>query len=366
VGQIALISALALLGMAIRYVAYAWMTHQADVGGYVQALCNWDCNWYSYLALNGYDLTPREELGGLANWAFFPLTSILLSALHAALNVPVEVCGIVLGEVGIAAAALTARPLFGSMRAYWLFCILVLTGPFSYAYGIGMSESVFFLLSIVVFVGLKREHYVAVGLAGALITATRVTGILILIPIGLHFVTRLGLFATKTERTEAPDGNSIRWIVFALAITPLGLVAYMAYLQLLVGDALAFMHIQAAWDRAPGNPVQNIVDGLLMKTRGGYGLTMSIFAVLALSLSVVMLLRRRVGMALFTATSVILAASTGLFSMPRFVIGLSPVTIVAAELLGGGWVRFGIAVILALALCVVFSMLWMGGSPLMT
>jgi hypothetical protein len=92
---------------------------------------------------------------------------------------------------------------------------------------------------------------------------------------------------------------------------------------------------------------------------------MAIFALLGLGAAVYLVLRRRVGMGLFVALSLILALMTGMQSILRYTIGLAPVTIAAADILGGGRWRFWISAIAGAALGVVFSLLWVGGSPLL-
>lgn len=355
--RVLLVCALSLLGLLLRYLAYYLLRGDTNFVGYVNAMCNWDCGWYSNLALNGYDLVVRPP-DGQANWAFFPLTPLALAGIHAVSGLSIEASGFVLGQITIITAFLVARPLFaGNERSYGLFGFFVLSGPFSYAYSTGMSEPLFFLLVVGVFVALQRRNMLLVGILAALLTATRVTGLLIVIPIALQMAQE----SIATAKRGGPLRLSSTGLL-ALAVTPLGLCVYMLYLHLHVGDALAFAHIQSAWDRALGNPFGYIFAGLT--GRSGIDLTMAIAAVVGLTASVVLCLRGRLGMGAFTAAAIIVSASTNLTSMLRFVIGLPPVTILAADLLGGGWVRLGLAVAVSMALCVLLSMMWMGGSPL--
>jgi hypothetical protein len=314
------VCAFSLLGLLLRYLAYYLLRGDPSVAGYVNAMCNWDCGWYSDLARHGYDLAVRPPRGE-ANWAFFPLTPLALAGIHAVSGLSMQASGLVLGQIAIIAAFLVARPLFGgNERAYRLFGFLVLSGPFSYAYSIGMSEPLFFLA---------------------------------VIPIALQ----MAEIAMREKSFRVPWSG-----IVALAMTPLGLLAYMLYLHVHVGDALAFAHIQSAWNRALGNPFGYIFVGLT--GRSGIGLTMAIAAVLGLAASLVLCVRGRFGMGAFTAAAIIVSASTNLTSMLRFVIGLPPVTILMAELLGGGPVRLALTVLVSMGLCVLFSMMWMGGSPL--
>jgi hypothetical protein len=360
---VGLVVALAVAGVLTRYLAFALINGDADPNHYLVALCTWDCNWYTQLAAQGYDLVRRPD--GTANWAYFPLTPLLLAGLHAISGWSLQLCGLVIGETAIAAACLLARPLFEGGRNYRLFCIFVLIGPFAYAYGLGMSEPLFFLLSIAVFTGLRLQRYGLVAPAAVLLTATRVTGVFIAVPIAVALLATLERTEQGGWRATGATGAALA----SLAAAPLGLLAYMLYLHVHIGDGMAFMHVQTAWGRGLTNPLANIIDGLLLREQEGhhvgYRLTMAIFALLGLGAAVYLVLRRRVGMGLFVALSLILALMTGMQSILRYTIGLAPVTIAAADILGGGRWRFWISAIAGAALGVVFSLLWVGGSPLL-
>src|SRR5690606_18536658 len=101
-------------------------------------------------------------------WAFSSLTGL-----------PVLPSGFVLSNAFIFAAALCARPLFGAQAtAYWLFVVGLLMGPFSFLFSMLYSESLFILLTVLGLVALQRSHYLAAAVAGALLSATRPTGVL--------------------------------------------------------------------------------------------------------------------------------------------------------------------------------------------
>jgi hypothetical protein len=76
-----------------------------------------------------------------------------------------------------------------------------------------------------------------VGLAGCLLSATRPTGALLLLPV-------LG-FIWEDYKSHGKLHRSYLWI----ALMPCGLLAFMLYEWHHVGDPLAFKHIQAAWYR---------------------------------------------------------------------------------------------------------------------
>ena len=66
--RLAVLVLLALAGIALRFVVFAWIKGGTDVTGYVHALCIWDCGWYRTIAEGGYDLAPGVRLRpGAAN-----------------------------------------------------------------------------------------------------------------------------------------------------------------------------------------------------------------------------------------------------------------------------------------------------------
>jgi hypothetical protein len=348
----------AICAVLLRYLCCIVFTGEASFDHYLALLCTRDCGWYANIAANGYDRVVRPD--GTANWAFFPLTPLVLWCAHALTGWSWALCGLVIGEAATVLSCLLAKMLL-ERRAWIFFCVLVLFGPFSYAYGLGMSEPLFFFLSLLVFAGLKARVIWWVIVGAALISATRVTGIFIALPIALEIAYAL----LAQRRPENSRGFPYLGLVAALAAACGGMLSYMAYLAAIAGDGLAFVHIQRAWGRSLYNPVANIIEGLALAHHGGYGLTMSVFSLLGLAAAIRLALKRELGMALFTAASLIAGLSSGTISMVRFVAGLAPVSLVAASLprgIGG----LAVASIVAAVLGLLLSVMWVGGSPLLT
>ena len=114
--------------------------------------------------------------------------------------------------------------------------------------------------------------------------------------------------------------------------------AYMAYLYVHVGDALAFSHIQSGWGRSLDSPFTHLGDVFDRELTVDYH-TMVHYswawaAIIGLGLSVVLVLQRRAAAGLFCALCVIVSLVTGIGSMVRFVAGLAPLGIAVADLAG--------------------------------
>jgi hypothetical protein len=335
-------------GVLLRYGAYYFETGDLSLTGYVGALCQWDCRLYNELAYNGYESSAQPDGG--ANWAFFPLFPIMLSLFHFITGLSFIGSGAVLSQCCIGLAAAFARPLFkNDISGYWVFCTLLIAGPLSFYYSTGLTEALFVMLTVIVLVCLQRGNYLAAGVAAGLLSATRVTGIFIVLPIMVQTV-------IDYRRGTRTIGRAL----VALLLAPIGLIAFMIYLYVHVGDPLAFVHVQSVWGRSLHSPFFWMQWGL-RRGSSGLGFWLIVTAMGALTMCVVMALRGALGAALFCAASLTLALSTGPDSMPRFVAGLVPLTITTAQILPGPLAMRLAAVTAAAALGVYATMKWVGG-----
>ena len=147
--------------------------------GFVEAMCVWDCYWFGDIATHGYQAYPETlNFGGpagIANWAFFPLYPLLIAAVQRLVVAPPATVGAIVSPLLTLAAALGSlaavrrRPAGLSAvrgaaagRAVQLLFLDPLFGePVPAADGRRRSSR------------LRRRNYVAAGLAGALLSATR-------------------------------------------------------------------------------------------------------------------------------------------------------------------------------------------------
>jgi hypothetical protein len=331
---------LLIFGVVLRYVAYATTTPTPSPGGSVDAMCVWDCFWYGDIVLHGYQPYPENlNFGGpagIANWAFFPAYPLLIAGFRALTQLSPPVLGAIVSPLLTFGAVIASWPLLkGDKRAYALFAVLLLAGPFSFYFSILYSESLFLLLTVVGFVLLGQRRYIAAGLVGAALSATRTVGVLFVFAIAIEFLVELraakvpwrGIVGATLKRPDA---------VLGIFLAPLGLFAFMAWLYLTTGDALGFMHIQRGWDRALVNPFMALWGGLTGEGRepGQHDLqALAVVSVIGLLLCVVMFVRREYAAAVFSSLCLVLALANGVESMLRFVVALAPVCIVFCRLL---------------------------------
>ncbi len=357
------------IGVALRYAVYIRNTGHWGFTEYLRALCVYDCNAYERLALNGYEGRPSGfDKGDANNWAFFPFYSVLAWTVSKLTGLSVLVAGSVLTCLLTVWAAIVSWPLFeGRFRAYLLFCAFLFLGPFSYYFNTLYTEALFILLTVAGFVLLRQRDYVAAGLTGALMSATRSTGLVFMAAILIAALqnhvqdggTVRGFFASLWKRTD---------LLLALALVPVGISLFAVFLWFHAGDALAFQHIQRAWGRAFANPFWNLWLTLEMQFKAGNFRTVStdlafgLAALFGMAMAVVMAFRGKWDWAVFSLFGVLLPLSTNAYSMLRFVVGLAPVLIVAALVFSRPRWLFYLLVPVLLILGVFLLPTWMGRS----
>ncbi|MPN45467.1 hypothetical protein SDC9_193034 [bioreactor metagenome] len=114
-----------------------------------------------------------------------------------------------------------------------------------------------------------------------------------------------------------------------LLLIPLGTISFMVFNFYLTGDFLAFVHGQAAWGRYHGNPVEFLIDGY----KGNmYSTFESVFTVISLLIFLLFFKKVRFSYWLFAMYSILVPLSTGIQSMPRYILVIFPLYILFADI----------------------------------
>lgn len=338
-------------------------------GSFWNAMARWDAGWYASIVQHGYLYTPGKQ----SNVAFFPLYPVLMGVGTPVTGNP-YLGGYAVSFVGsFAAGWLLLRWVkleSGSEVTAQRALVLLLSFPTAFYLFAPYTESLFLALSLgAVYAGRERLWLVA-GLCGMAAAATRSTGIVLWGVLGLMWLQAHGWYLLRVHRRAnwpallaalRGDGVSLA----KLSLVPLGLGAYMIYLQVAFGDALAFVHVQEAWGRSFVGfwsilPMRILdVIGLLWRQEVELGDLVMAFDVglVLLALGVVVPLWRRFGApyALFVLLGALIPLSTGTWSLSRYVLVLFPVYLMLAEWSGGRpWLdaalRYGFALAQAGAL----------------
>lgn len=351
-----------LLGHLLRFAAYALVYDDLSIAAYVEQLCQRDCRSYSLIAEQGYPSTighgsPPEPV----NWVFFPLYPMLVRALHV-IGIPTVIAGTILSNTLAIAAVVASRPLFALReRAYWLFAFLVLTGPFSLLLSTLYTESLFIFLTILGFVALQRQDYLRAAIAGAFLSATRVTGVLFVFAILVQFVVdkrQEGMRWTRIPTALLREPQ----VVLAIFLAPLGLFLFIAFLRAQTGDGFAFARTQILWFRELGNPFAYLANSLFGDVAQEHGDLVQFgwgaATVFGLLLCGLLLAYRQYAPAIFCTLCILVSLSAGVFSMLRFTIGLAPLGVAACILLSRWRPLYFVSYALFALACIPITMGW--------
>lgn len=286
----------------------------------------WDAYHYARIALNGYDHAVDP-----GNPAFFPLYPLIMRVVGAITGLgdtghEFRLTGVLVAGVFFLFAVYFLTRLFeehlGTDVARTA-AVFLLVSPFSFFLTAGYTESLFMVLVALTFLLANRQKWLLAAVVVAFATATRVTGVF-LIP-------TLLLLAWRHR-------EPLRNLIQVAVISPLGIVAYMAYTWWALGDPIAFLTAQKGWGGFQDRTwiyVQGFVDNPLRWITGDHGNTIMFFnAVLffACLLALIPMVKRvPLGITVFSAL-VILQTVVSIQSMGRYLLPAIGVYMVLAIL----------------------------------
>ena len=180
----------------------------------------WDAGWYRGIAEHGYSDQPVNDQGQ-RNVVFFPLYPMAIRMLNLVIRNS-YVSGLIISNLSFAAALvllyLMVRERHGETTARWTIAVLA-TYPFSFYFSAMYTEALFLLLIVAAFYFGERERWAAAAACAAAASATRTFGVAVALGLCLLYLEKTGF---KLRR--------IRWNALWLLMSPLGLMAYMAFL----------------------------------------------------------------------------------------------------------------------------------------
>jgi Gpi18-like mannosyltransferase len=276
-------------------------------------LYHWDAFWYARIVAHGYDYTA----GAQSSVDFFPLLPICVYALRAVTGLGTALAGFLISNAALLTAAIILRRLVAldfpqpsrvSERTVWLLLLCPMTFFHSALY----TESLFLMFSIGAIHFARNGRWAGAGLSGALLTATHGKGIFILVP--LLWEALIESRRPGNEKRASMGILSSRWW---LVLVPSGLIAFMVYLHFRFGNALAFLHGQAAFHRGLAMPWEGF--DIASRYPIPYGHFFIGSVVIAFGLCVLGFLKRvRMSYQLYATAILLLCLSTSIWeSVPR-------------------------------------------------
>jgi Gpi18-like mannosyltransferase len=198
----------------------------------------WDTQWYIDISQRGY---AWHKAAGTSPTAFFPLYPLLIHIGVWALHRSALAIALLISNAAFLAALVYVWRLTAwetGRRPAGRAILYLSTFPTALFFFAGYTESLFLLLTAGSFYYLRRGQWLMAGALAGLASGTRVTGILLMLPLAYEYL------RSRNFSLRRLDAGLI-----GLLLAPLGLCAFMLYLGKTVGDPLAFSHYQAAWQK---------------------------------------------------------------------------------------------------------------------
>jgi len=335
------------------HVRTGYFRHSPWFEGWV----HFDSVWYLDIANGGYSYFPGRQ----SSVAFFPAYPMLMRGLGAVVGNRLLAGIIVTVAAGLAAATMVwvwFRDRL-SPPAAWTALSLFLLYPYAfYLFGAVYADALFIAALLAAFLLLEGGHLWLAGLAGAVATASRPVGLVVVVGLAVRAMERSGVFprgridggvagrvdaGKPTERGSVPlvDWRRISWRDAPVLVSVAGLVAYSTFLASRFGNPFLFAEAEKSWGQGAGPRTWFKVE--FFENVTNFGDPPSVLAYLAHPVVVIVALAfvprviRRFGWGygVFSVLAVGLAAfsTKDFFGSGRYVLVAFPCFAAAAEML---------------------------------
>ncbi len=242
--------------MLVTYIGYILLTAPkysstpVDTSKFFSLWGHWDAARYINIAQHGYQI--KYEL------AFFPLFPLLIRGIallfggngYLLIGTLISNAALLVSLFLLYQLASEALGEKIGRRTILYLCIFPTALFFFAAY----NESLFLMLTLGVFLAMRRQRWWLAGILGFFAALTRSTGVLLVLP----FLYELWL----VRKNIFSNGKNVVRTLLPLVLIPCGTLLYCFYCWLISGDPLAFATVQAHWERFLAPPWQGIFQSL--------------------------------------------------------------------------------------------------------
>jgi hypothetical protein len=212
----------------------------------------YDSGYYEGIAWSGY----APLAGGRSNIAYFPVYPLLMryvGRLFGRHHAVYFISGIGIAWVSFILAMVALYYLARldlSRRQAERAVLLTTIFPFAFFFGVAYSESTFLLFAVLSLYFFRTRRWMFGGLCGAVATATRVPGIMMM-P-ALAWVALQTTPTTSTVSSAAPATRDRMWAAVGLVLAASGFGAYCFYIYQLTGNPFEWAATLERWGYHPG------------------------------------------------------------------------------------------------------------------
>jgi hypothetical protein len=206
------------------------------------SLFHWDSVEYLWVAAHGYT-DP-------AKFAYFPLFPLFIRGVHALTGLDYADASVLITWsatlVLVASLVVLARDCLGLER-WQPVVLLAIWSPASFVFFSAYPEPIEMLLLALVLVNVSRRRYLLAAVLSGLASGIAPLGVLFAIAVGIGVL-------------QDPDARRRLARLASLGvISELGVIGYMAYLQVAFHEPIAFVTAQKYWDRRLTYPFHGLV-----------------------------------------------------------------------------------------------------------
>ncbi len=228
-----------------------------DVVGLLSSWNHWDGANYTRIAQYGYQ--------NVNDTAFFPLFPLLISGIAFLFGQQGYIAiGMIISNLALLGALFVLYQIASDMlgeqvgrRTLLYLCIF----PTAFFFFAPYNESLFLLLTASAFLAMRRQKWWLAGLLGFFAALTRSAGLLLVIPylyelwVARQSILERGQGMAALAREALPR-------LLPILLIPLGTLLYCIYCWKVYNNPLAFVAVQAHWDRHAALPWVGFTDAL--------------------------------------------------------------------------------------------------------
>ncbi|MDQ6910767.1 MAG: hypothetical protein M3Z84_08315 [Actinomycetota bacterium] len=349
-----------------------WSPHPRDNSfpgePWFESWVHWDAGWYYSIAETGYFYTPGSTADKQSSVAFFPAYPLAMRAGALVAGDSLRAGIFITLAAGASVAVLFWTWLRERLRGppAWTALALLLVFPWAYyLYGVVYADALFAAAILASFVLLEKRHPWLAGAAGAVASAARPVGIVVIIGLVIRALEINGVFDDGWRHPKWPAAVKALRHDGGVLLSAAGLGGYCLYLWSRFGNPFVFAEAEKAWGQGAGPHSWFKIEFFNNVTNFGGGLSwvayMSHPVVTLTALALVPFVFRRFGLGygIYSLLIIGLAAfsTKDFFGMARYALAAFPVFAVAGEMLADHpRVRAAALSVSALGLVILSSM----------